>query len=667
MLTPGSIRRYFAVKAKAELLTLPLADEQSGGSGDQDTGQLARAGSHDVAPFADPVLANQQQQQQGQGMSKKGLGNNRQQSKQRFPWSEINVAYILPYGNTLPEYSHTTPLFFAAAKGNLGKVNEILQQPQGENDIDLNHLTEGFSALYIACHSGHVDIVRALAGDPRIQVNLGDSQGVTPLFVASGLGRQEVVHALMEVASDRLDLNLGGYQRQGLTALHIACYEGHDHVVHLLLEYGANINPRTADRITPLFLACVQGHVKCVKRLLGFGPEVEVRQSWRAWTPIEVAKNGGFQEIVALLQDYLRNPLRVRSEIRAELGFMIASEPLNLVIESDESKHNIQLHAPFSFRELRLFIKEHLSIPHDDRIALRTYPFPNDQTGNQSKQFSDLENDADLSKVWDTLETVVISVSLLRYPFWKVPMDGEWNLKGNSLLFNTKLIKQEGQVLDAELHRRFQGLINRLGGGIENEIKSIWCVFNAALKNSFEACRNRVATEMSEKRKQVNWKKFEDFEQRAAYLDRFDSFSAVFDMIHEGIQPLVVPSLLSCADEDTAWNICENGFADKIQYEGPFGKGVYFTSSLLYAMQQNFAQQSGKVMVLACVIPGAVFPVTENVKGGCIQGYHSHYSIVDPTSHPLEPIAAESILDNYADQLVVFSEDQYLPDRKSVV
>jgi ankyrin repeat protein len=51
-----------------------------------------------------------------------------------------------------------------------------------------------------------------------------------------------------------LDVN-GTTEPTGLTPLHLAAGEGHLDIVKLLLEHGADINARSAFRVTPLALA----------------------------------------------------------------------------------------------------------------------------------------------------------------------------------------------------------------------------------------------------------------------------------------------------------------------------------------------------------------------------------------------------------------------------
>ena len=51
--------------------------------------------------------------------------------------------------------------------------------------------------LYISCQKNHVDVVQALMKRDEIQVNFADEDGVTPLIIATYLGRSRIVKVLL--------------------------------------------------------------------------------------------------------------------------------------------------------------------------------------------------------------------------------------------------------------------------------------------------------------------------------------------------------------------------------------------------------------------------------------------------------------------------------------
>ena len=88
--------------------------------------------------------------------------------------------------------------------------------------------------------------------------------------------------------------------------------------------------------------------------------------------------------------------------------------------------------------------------------------------------------------------------------------------------------------------------------------------------------------------------------------------------------------------EAVAPKICEGGFSTVATLDdGFFGKGMYFTNSLDYALFYATPQKGpipeNLVVVLTLVVPGNVYPVTEAHKADgnqfgkpCVTGYQSH-------------------------------------------
>eukprot|EP00981_Chlorochromonas_danica_P015937 scaffold14827_cov586-Ochromonas_danica.AAC.1 len=64
--------------------------------------------------------------------------------------------------------------------------------------VDINLATkEGWSPIHLACRIGHVEVVKALQSDGRVDVNKANEPALTsPLAVACGYGHLEVVKIL---------------------------------------------------------------------------------------------------------------------------------------------------------------------------------------------------------------------------------------------------------------------------------------------------------------------------------------------------------------------------------------------------------------------------------------------------------------------------------------
>jgi ankyrin repeat protein len=83
-----------------------------------------------------------------------------------------------------------------------------------------------------------------------------------PLYVACGSGHVDVLRLLLAGGAD-VDKAL----MNGNTSLHIACCNGDTAVASVLLAAGANIQVGHS----PLYIACIKGHAEVVRLLLASG------------------------------------------------------------------------------------------------------------------------------------------------------------------------------------------------------------------------------------------------------------------------------------------------------------------------------------------------------------------------------------------------------------
>jgi len=136
-----------------------------------------------------------------------------------------------------------TPLMFAAMKGDVERVKELLRS--------------GPRALY-----------------------LEDSSGKTALSWAAGEGHEDVVKILLEANDEPLT----GYLEN---AIHNASGNGHVDVLRLLIDAGGDIEGRDSRTFfTPIFSAIYGNSTECLKLLLDKGANIEDHVNYGGYTPL---------------------------------------------------------------------------------------------------------------------------------------------------------------------------------------------------------------------------------------------------------------------------------------------------------------------------------------------------------------------------------------------
>ena len=146
----------------------------------------------------------------------------------------------------------------------------------GEGDVLVVHalLKDGCSIIiqfrevnekvfYHACHEGDTFVVEALLAS-GCDMNCVDSDGLTPLMVATEKGHEEVMKKLILAGA-----SLGTENADGNTALHIAASHNRIQCGILLAEGGASVRTKNYSSQTPLDLASAE-FKKAIKEALSF-------------------------------------------------------------------------------------------------------------------------------------------------------------------------------------------------------------------------------------------------------------------------------------------------------------------------------------------------------------------------------------------------------------
>ncbi|GIY32354.1 hypothetical protein CEXT_691581 [Caerostris extrusa] len=162
--------------------------------------------------------------------------NNTMTANQREEHTHPLLGHLLGENHPL-EITNSDKLVREAAQGHTDTVRELLLKHSDKVD----QKSSGKTALQVACHQGHLEIVRLILG-------------------AGGS---------LEVPDD-----------DGDTALHYSAFGNQPVVMDLLLKKGSDINAVNKARCSPLHVAVNKQHFDCVKVLLKHRCNVNVQDSY---------------------------------------------------------------------------------------------------------------------------------------------------------------------------------------------------------------------------------------------------------------------------------------------------------------------------------------------------------------------------------------------------
>lgn len=171
-----------------------------------------------------------------------------------------------------------------------------------------------------------------------LKTSLRDSEGKTPLILASEYGKDDIIKLLIDNGSNVNDKE----NKFGSTALHFAAFYGHLNainillgkgallderdvmydstplmsaalgghidVVKLLIEKGAKVDTKNNDGITPLIAATAKGNIDIVNIFINKSAMIDVKEDEYGWTALHIAANKGFANIAKVLLDKGADP-----------------------------------------------------------------------------------------------------------------------------------------------------------------------------------------------------------------------------------------------------------------------------------------------------------------------------------------------------------------------
>jgi ankyrin repeat protein len=164
-----------------------------------------------------------------------------------------------------------TPLTTAARAGNSELLRLLLKKP---DVIDTGPMDSGFAVPFAnALSAGHMHIARILVATGRVDVNMRiGTHAQSILCFVAGRGNESILTMLLDLRAEGagVDLNLG--DSEGMTPLACAAAEGREGAVKILLGVEeVDVEARDKKGATPFAWAAGNGHEGVVRMLMDSG------------------------------------------------------------------------------------------------------------------------------------------------------------------------------------------------------------------------------------------------------------------------------------------------------------------------------------------------------------------------------------------------------------
>ncbi|XP_034949569.1 kinase D-interacting substrate of 220 kDa B isoform X2 [Chelonus insularis] len=190
----------------------------------------------------------------------------------------------------------TTALIFAASKGKLQFVRELINHGADVNAEDADNWT----ALLCAAKEGHTEVCLELL-DHGANLEQRDVGGWTALMWATYKERTATVMLLLSRGAD-----VNAHGNYHISSLLWASGRGYAEIVKELIVHGAKVNVGDKYGTTALVWAARKGNIEIVDTLLKAGANVDTAGMY-SWTPLIVATLGNHVDVVMLLLDHKPN------------------------------------------------------------------------------------------------------------------------------------------------------------------------------------------------------------------------------------------------------------------------------------------------------------------------------------------------------------------------
>jgi ankyrin len=206
----------------------------------------------------------------------------------------------------------------------------------------------GKTALHYAAEFAHPRTVAFLA--QKVDVNVRDTNGHSPLHLAARSGHTEVVDVLLRQPTIEID----ALDHRGRTPTYLACQLKRDRMVLHLLDHGAHADVLPPEGLSLVSLCVLNCDLDLVEALIA-RPGMDVfRVDAREWTPVHFAAQIGFVELIEIFltidasqieatDDHSRTPLHIAATWgqRESIGFLLSR---NADVNAADRNGNTPLH-----------------------------------------------------------------------------------------------------------------------------------------------------------------------------------------------------------------------------------------------------------------------------------------------------------------------------------
>lgn len=180
-------------------------------------------------------------------------------------------------------------LFRAIAHDDAATVQRLLA-----SGLDPNNKNEqGDPALYMALKEDALASAQALLQGTRLDVNLLNGSGESPLMMAAFRNHLDLARQLVARGA--------AVNKSGWTPLHYAATRGHLDMMQYLILQGANINAASPNGTTPLMMAAGYGTPEAIRLLLKYHADPQIKNE-RGLAALDFARNASRDDAAALLE-----------------------------------------------------------------------------------------------------------------------------------------------------------------------------------------------------------------------------------------------------------------------------------------------------------------------------------------------------------------------------